>query len=175
MIKALKRKWRYNRQKDHIDVLLMYVISSGRIGVELPVEDNDGKVVNRPVVGYNKTKVFLDINHRLAWLSKDRIALSDKELYALIDIHETGVGLPMSIKAYNLLKKFAEHEKRPVRLRSTVTGQIYRAKSFSLDVGTMMDKEDPPYHAHILIEPDYHHKIHYLKNMEITPAEEPVR
>lgn len=168
MFRLLGRKWRYRRQKDQIDVLLMYIVSAGKLDCKLPVEDNNGAVTHRPVIGYNKTKVFLDIDHRLAWLSKDRIKLSDTELFALLDFHEETLVPPLNDKVGKHLRKFKALEGTAVKFRHRHTGQIYRSLSFSMNHGAAMDVDDPAYHLPLQIEPGLFNKIYYIEHLDIV-------
>lgn len=167
MIKLLGRKWRWRRQKDQIDILLMYIVAAGKIGCKITVEDNHGVVQRRAVVGYNKTKVFLDIDHRLAWLPKDHIKLSDTELKALLEFHEETLVPPLRDKVGKHLKKFKGMEGQPVRFRHTITGQIYRSLKFNMNHGDLMDIDDPATHVPVQIEPGLFNKIYYLEELEI--------
>lgn len=169
MFKKLWNKWRYSRQKDNIDILLMYIVSSGKIGVELPFEDNKGKVVKMPVVGYNDKRVYIDVNHQLAYFTKDRIRLTDDELYSLIDSIEPALVPPKPDKFYKHLQNFKALEGKAVRLRHTITGQIHKYEKLCLDCTEMMQSESPVYHLPILISFGWISKVMYLEDLEITP------
>lgn len=170
MFRSLKRKWRYGRQKDRIDILLMYIVSAGKIGVELPFEDNKGVITNRPVIGYNKTKVFIDVDHLMAWFYKDRITLTDDQLYAKLDEIEASLVPTLNDKAQKHIKLFKELEGKAVRLKHKITGQIYSLAMFRSDCGHLIDREDPPFHLPITVVMGLVHKVLYLEQLEILES-----
>jgi len=167
MIRSLWNKWKYSRQKDSIDILLMYIVSSGTAGIKLPFEDNLGNVVELPVIGYNADNVYIDIDHHLAFFPKDRMRLSDLELDKRIMAIEPALIPPKSKKLYKHLNSFKELEGQAVRLRHTITGQIHKYENFCLDCSSLMQSDSRVYHLPIMIAVGWISKVMYLEHLEV--------
>jgi hypothetical protein len=170
MLKTLVRKWRFWLQSDNINTLLMYIVASKQINVKLPFEDNHGNITNRGVVGYNKTKVFIDVDGKLAWYYKDRIVLTNEKLVELIAVHKKH--LVSKARNDKHLASFSHLAGTGVKVRCVLSGVIYNVPFFRNDNGFLMDSSDLPVHVPMVLLVDYStNKILYLENLERVTKE----
>lgn len=168
MIKRTKHRLFYYRNRRRIEKLLEAIVELNRPQISLPFYNNLGVITSRPVVGYNKTKIFIDVSGQLAYVKKRHLAFMNKtELDLLLEEVLRPLDMASIRRATEHLQKFKALEGKSAVFRHTMTGEIYRSFNFHMDVGRSMDFEDPAHYLPIQIDVGYINKVHYLANLEI--------
>lgn len=167
MFKDLMRKVKYHYQRDDVELLIMLIVASGQIGVKLPFVDNNGTPVKFAVVGYNNTKVFIDVDGIISQLPKDRVTLSKTELKEMLALHKDRMLTHPSSEVSKRISQFRHLCGSNVKVRNLVDNTVYNVPFFRNDSGRVLDPKDPAYHVPMVLIPDFiAKKILYLENIE---------